>query len=113
MVDPTDGSLQNWIVVSIVHLLFGPSPKNQVFYTPSITAMDSSETDHVFPIHAFDDSGLNRSMVVTGLLRYSSLLDANKLRDSLVTLLHTGDWKKLRGRLRFDASSSLMICSRF
>ncbi|KFA47941.1 hypothetical protein S40293_09126 [Stachybotrys chartarum IBT 40293] len=71
--------------------------------------MDSCETDQIFPIHAFDDSALNRSMVVTGLLRYSALLNASKLRDSLITLLHTGDWKKLRGRLRFNDDGNLYI----
>ncbi|KFA60179.1 hypothetical protein S40285_09788 [Stachybotrys chlorohalonatus IBT 40285] len=73
--------------------------------------MDFCGTDQIFPIHAVDDYVLNRSMVVAGFLRYSALLDGSKLRDSLITLLHTGDWQKLRGRLRFNASSSPMPCA--
>lgn len=59
-------------------------------------------TEEILPLHSFDDTELNRLMAVTGLLHYDSVLDANKLRDSLVSLLHIGDWKKLRGRLRLN-----------
>jgi hypothetical protein len=58
--------------------------------------------DDVMPLHAFDDTALNRIMAVTGLFRYNSVLDANLLRNSLTELLHIGDWKKLRGRLRLN-----------
>jgi hypothetical protein len=58
--------------------------------------------DDLMPLHAFDDTALNRIMVVTGLFRYNSVLDADLLQNSLTELLHIGDWKKLRGRLRLN-----------
>lgn len=67
-------------------------------------ALPSEETIPLFP---FDDTALNRIMAVTGLFRYDkTVLDADKLRDSLTALLHTGGWRKLRGRLRLDVRSS-------
>ena len=69
-------------------------------------AKGSSASDDVLKLHSFDDTALNRIMAVTGLLRYDAVLDANKLRDSLVDLLHIGEWKKLRGRLRLNVSTS-------
>ncbi|KXJ86494.1 hypothetical protein Micbo1qcDRAFT_198236 [Microdochium bolleyi] len=67
------------------------------------------EQDEVLPVFAFDDTALNRIMNVTGLLRYDAVLDAGKLRDSLASLLHTGGWRKLRGRLRLDDQDKLCI----
>lgn len=69
-----------------------------------------SDRDEVFPVHQFDDTALNRIMNVTGLFRFDAVLEANKLRDSLSTLLHVGDWRKLRGRLRLNVSLFHGIC---
>lgn len=69
-------------------------------------ANGSSASDDVLTLHSFDDTALNRIMAVTGMLRYDAVLDADKLRDSLVDLLHIGEWKKLRGRLRLNVSTS-------
>ncbi|KAL2073064.1 hypothetical protein VTL71DRAFT_10388 [Oculimacula yallundae] len=72
-------------------------------------AMGDSMKCQTLPVHVFDSSALNRSMVVTGLLKYRAVLDANKLRDSLIRLLHIDNWSKIRGRLRSDHAGKLTI----
>lgn len=57
-------------------------------------------TDEVLPMHHFDDNLLNRSIVLAWTLRFSDVLDADKLHDSLARLLEIGDWRKLGGRIR-------------
>lgn len=63
----------------------------------------SSAGDQVVQLYPFDDTALNRCMPVWGILRFSEILDAAKLRDSLAALTEINDWRKLRGRLRLDA----------
>lgn len=71
----------------------------------------SPEEDEVLPVHAFDDTELNRVMAVTGLMRYRAVLDGAKLGNALEELFQIGEWKKLRGRLRLNVSLCSMVAS--
>lgn len=69
--------------------------------------------DEMLPVHAFDDTALNRVMLNTGLIRYRAVLDGVKLSDALENLFQIGEWKKLRGRLRLNVSLSGMDIAAF
>ncbi len=60
------------------------------------------KTDDVFPVHFIDQAGLIRESIINYTFQFNDVLDAEKLHDSLVSLLRIGDWKKLGGRLRLD-----------
>lgn len=60
--------------------------------------------DHVFPVHAMDDTKTMRSILLAWTLCFNDVLDANKLQSSLAELFEIGDWRKLGGRLRLDVS---------
>lgn len=59
----------------------------------------------VYPVHMLDDTKGCRAYMVSQTFRFDDVLDAEKLRGSLTRLLEIGDWKKLAGRLRFNAST--------
>lgn len=61
--------------------------------------------DDVYPIHALDDTKVNRCFV-TWMMRFNDVLDPRKLHDALSKLLEIGDWKKLGGRLRYKVRIS-------
>ncbi|KAF4999875.1 hypothetical protein FDECE_11374 [Fusarium decemcellulare] len=56
--------------------------------------------DQVIPVHYFDDTIVFRSVVVYTLLSFNDVLDPERLRTSLSTLVKREGWKKLGGRLR-------------
>lgn len=59
--------------------------------------------DVVYPVHTLD--GCKANHVATGwVLRFDDVLDAEKLRSSLVRTLEIGDWKKLGGKIRRGVS---------
>ena len=60
------------------------------------------DTDEIYPAHMLDDTPTLRSIVVTWMLRFDDVLDADALHASLARLLEIGDWRKLGGRLRLD-----------
>lgn len=70
-----------------------------VFSCATDLKLSQAEPD-VYPVHMLDDSGTNRPLTLTWMFRFNDMLDAEKLRDSLTTLLEIGDWKKLSGRIK-------------
>jgi hypothetical protein len=58
--------------------------------------------DDVYPVHTLDDTKTMRSILIAWTLCFNDVLVADKLRSSLATLLDTGDWRKLGGRLRLN-----------
>lgn len=62
--------------------------------------------DEIFPVHYFDDTEMNRYMIMCCTMRFDDVLDPEYLHSSLARLLEIGDWRKLGGRLRLGVSSS-------
>lgn len=62
--------------------------------------------DDVYPVHILDDTKTMRSILIAWTLCFNDVLDADKLQSSLATLLDTGDWRKLGGRLRLNVRIS-------
>jgi len=60
------------------------------------------DSDEIYPVHMLDDTKSLREIVVTWTLRFNDVLDADKLHNSLSSLLEIGDWRKLGGRLRLN-----------
>lgn len=58
--------------------------------------------DEVFPVHYFDDTEINRHMVMCCTMRFDDVLDADYLHRTLARLLEIGDWRKLGGRVRLS-----------
>ncbi|OTA61600.1 hypothetical protein K449DRAFT_395664 [Hypoxylon sp. EC38] len=69
----------------------------------------SSQSDEIYPVHFIDQAAIVRSSIISYTFRYGCVLDAQKLRESLVALLSSGDWKKLAGRLRRNRDKKLEI----
>lgn len=67
---------------------FAPKPLSSV-----------SESDDVYQLHPLDDTKMARYMV-SWLMRFNDVLDADQLHAALSRLLEIGDWKKIGGRLR-------------
>nr|POE67104.1 hypothetical protein CFP56_72662 [Quercus suber] len=55
--------------------------------------------DDVYPLHPLDDTKAART-IVSWLMHFDDVLDADKLHDALTKLLEIGDWRKLGGRMR-------------
>lgn len=55
--------------------------------------------DVVYPVFVQDAFKSNR-VLVSWVMRFNDVLDADKLQSSLARLLEIGDWRKLGGRLR-------------
>ncbi|KAK3290462.1 uncharacterized protein B0H64DRAFT_59197 [Chaetomium fimeti] len=66
-------------------------------------------TDDIYPLHMLDDTKTLRGIVVTWVLRFNDVLDANQLHASLSKLLEIGDWRKMGGRLRLGDDGELGI----
>ena len=67
---------------------------------PQPVAPPRVSTDEVLPVHFFDDSATNRTLIISWTLRFNEVLDADKLNNSLQKLLSIGGWRRLGGRLR-------------
>lgn len=59
-------------------------------------------TDHVVPIHHFDNSEVLRRLVVGWTTRFDDVLDANVLYQALEELIRRDGWCKMGGRLRLN-----------
>ncbi|RGP69586.1 chloramphenicol acetyltransferaselike domain [Fusarium sporotrichioides] len=59
--------------------------------------------DDVYPATLLDDTKAQRDMILHWTFHFNDVLDAEKLRTSLATLLEIGDWRKLGGRYRINA----------
>ncbi|KAI5864856.1 hypothetical protein GGS23DRAFT_466593 [Durotheca rogersii] len=64
-------------------------------------------SDTVIPLHFYDDTPVNRSVIVEFTMRFDDVLDADKLRTSLEKLLSRRDWRKLGARLRLNSNGKL------
>ncbi|KAI0169617.1 hypothetical protein GGR52DRAFT_592186 [Hypoxylon sp. FL1284] len=65
--------------------------------------------DEVYPVHFIDQAAVVRPSLISYSFRNEHVLDAQKLRDSLVMLLTSGNWRKLAGRLRQNKDGKLEI----
>ncbi|KAI1308258.1 hypothetical protein F5Y03DRAFT_404988 [Xylaria venustula] len=63
-------------------------------------AKTSNDLDDIYPVHFLTHIWPARSLLMSYTFRYDSVLDVQKLHDSLALLLESGDWRKLAGRLR-------------
>ncbi|KAI0835726.1 hypothetical protein F5Y06DRAFT_288865 [Hypoxylon sp. FL0890] len=84
-------------------------PGMHFLYGVGNDAQPSSESDEIYPVHFIDQAAIVRSSLISYSFRYDHVLDAHKLRDSLVMLLTSGDWRKLAGRLRQNREGKLEI----
>ncbi|KAI1378576.1 hypothetical protein F4677DRAFT_371387 [Hypoxylon crocopeplum] len=81
----------------------GNSLSNSVVKRPPLTIA----SDTVVPLHRFDDTPVNRMVIVEFTMRFDDVLDPDKLRLSLEKLLSRRDWRKLGARLRLNADDRL------
>ena len=58
--------------------------------------------DQIVPLPEQDDTHINRSLVLNFMLRFNSVLDPEKLKFSLDTLLSQPGWRKIGARLRLN-----------
>lgn len=70
-----------------------------LFSSFSSSSPDNTHDD-TYPVHFYGQTGIIRDTISNYALRYNAVLDADKLRDSLVSLINTGEWRALGGRLR-------------
>ncbi|XWW93342.1 hypothetical protein V2A60_001275 [Cordyceps javanica] len=63
-------------------------------------AAGDADADDVYPTGRIDNALSIKPMVLSLTLRFDDVLDAAKLHAALCTLLGTGDWRRLGGRLR-------------
>lgn len=106
-----------WYVSTLVEKLIIYKAKNEKMFSrifgtrlvdvvsEEINPPPPQQTDEIYPVHFIDQASIVRSSLISYTFRYNHVLDARKLRDSLVILLTTGDWKKLAGRLRQNVSA--------
>jgi hypothetical protein len=66
-------------------------------------------TDKIFPVHYFDDTDVNRNMIMCWTMRFNEVLDADALHVSLAKLLEIGDWRKLGGRIRLNVFHPIAV----
>ncbi|KAJ9130909.1 Lysr family regulatory protein [Pleurostoma richardsiae] len=66
-------------------------------------------TDEIFPATFFDDTPLNRSVLLYLTFRFNNVLDTVSLRESLSRLLEIDGWRKLGGRFRLNPAGKLEI----
>ncbi|KAI0103414.1 hypothetical protein F4814DRAFT_96633 [Daldinia grandis] len=74
---------------------------------PAIKSPLTISSDTVVPLHRFDDTPINRKVIVEFTMRFDDVLDPDKLRLSLEKLLSRRDWRKLGARLRLTANGKL------
>ena len=68
------------------------------------STIDHDNNDYeVYPTGRIDNALSIKPMILSLTLRFNDVLDADKLHSSLCTLLATGDWRRLGGRLRSPA----------
>ncbi len=70
------------------------------------TAAAGHDDDDVYPTGRIDNALSIKPMVLSITLRFNDVLDAGRLHAALCTLLDTGDWRRLGGRLRKPLASA-------
>ncbi|TLS23373.1 uncharacterized protein PpBr36_06627 [Pyricularia pennisetigena] len=66
-------------------------------------------TDDVFQLNVMDRAGAISNMMGWTMLKFDQVLDPVKLRETLISVINTGDWKKLGGRFRRNSKGHLEI----
>ncbi|ELQ40355.1 DEAD_2 domain-containing protein [Pyricularia oryzae Y34] len=66
-------------------------------------------TDDVFQLNVMDRAGAISNMMGWTMLRFDQVLDPVMLRETLVSVIKTGDWRKLGGRFRRNSKGHLEI----
>jgi len=66
-------------------------------------------TDRIVPLSQEDDTQINRDLILNFMMRFDSVLDAEKLYSALERLLNRPDWKKLGARLRLNVCRRVPI----
>ncbi|KAI1657779.1 hypothetical protein F4813DRAFT_73654 [Daldinia decipiens] len=74
---------------------------------PAIKSPLTISSDTVIPLHRFDDTPINRKVIVEFTMRFDDVLNPDKLRLSLEKLLSRRDWRKLGARLRLTGDGKL------
>lgn len=69
----------------------------------------ASEPCGIYPLHGLDDTLLYRALI-SRLMRFNDVLDADKLHEALLGLFEIGDWRKLGGRLRVKVKIYVTAC---
>ncbi|KAJ5223944.1 hypothetical protein N7468_008486 [Penicillium chermesinum] len=64
-------------------------------------------SDHVIPLRAWDTALAMKGTVLDATLVFQDILDVSTLREGLVKLYSTGNWRQLGARLRSDESGAL------
>ncbi|KAJ4151164.1 hypothetical protein LMH87_011879 [Akanthomyces muscarius] len=65
-----------------------------------------ADDDDVYPTGRIDNALTLKPMILSITLRFNDVLDASRLHAALCTLLSTGNWRRLGGRLRKPLASS-------
>jgi hypothetical protein len=65
------------------------------------------ESDEVVPLPFFDDTLLLANNVITHMYVYDTVLDPEKLSDSLERLAQRRGWRKMSARVRKNVSFSI------
>lgn len=66
-------------------------------------------TDEIIPAKFFDDTPVNRNIVLYLTFRFNDVLNASSLHDSLSSLLEIDGWGRLGGRLRVNHAGKMEI----
>lgn len=64
--------------------------------------------DRIYPVHTLDGAKYQHC-ILTLFVRFNDILDAEKIRTSLIRLLEIDDWRKLGGRFRTKADKSAAL----
>ncbi|KAL6914752.1 hypothetical protein FSST1_012512 [Fusarium sambucinum] len=80
--------------MNTIKRMFGLDTQDQKLYI--------FEDDDIYPATLLDDTKAQRDMILHWTFHFNDVLDAEKLRNSLATLLEIGDWRKLGGRYRIN-----------
>ena len=67
--------------------------------------------DQIARLGELDDTPINRAMILNFMLRFDCVLDPEKLKSSLETVLSKPGWRKLGARLRLNVCAGIVQAS--
>lgn len=88
-------------IINTIKTMFGLSTTDQ---------QPKFDDDDVYPAMLLDDTKAQRDMVLHWTFHFNDVLDTEKLRTSLATLIDIGDWRKLGGRYKINVSAAQQSC---